>query len=83
MAIRPVVVCDLCGGDGPAQHYRIVLPDGVTWEVDLCTEGENHSEILEQFRTEGWGAPVKRGGRRRTFKVTQLDEIGKEAKKRP
>ena len=84
MAVRPVVICDMpgCDGDGPATHFRITYPDGASWEVDLCTTGANHAEILTQFREEGWGAAVKRGGRRRIFQVTSLDEIQGKGRKR-
>lgn len=79
MAVRPVVVCDICQSDGHAEHYRIIYPDGVTWEVDLCNRP--HDLRLQQFRSKGIGHEVTRGTRRRTFAVTQLEDVGKPAKK--
>ena len=54
MAIRPTIVCDVCGRETGAEHYAILLPGGVCWEVDLCKE---HSKPLLEFRKKGIGRP--------------------------
>ena len=74
MAVRPVIVCDVCGRDKPAEHYRITYPDGMSWEVDLCDTP--HEVRLQHFRDKGIGHEVKRGGRR-AFTVTPMEDIGK------
>lgn len=89
MAVKPVLVCDICGSDGgECLSYRTVFPDGMVWEVDLCPE---HQRIAEEFREKGWGREVKGRGRRQTFQVTSLEDLQKKveqersgrARKRP
>lgn len=79
MAVRPVIVCDVCGDDDPAEHYRITYPDGVVWEVDLCAKP--HEVRIQQFRENGIGHEVKRGGRR-AFTVTPIEDVKVKVAKR-
>lgn len=72
MAVRNVLVCDVCGEDRPARHYKITYPDGVAWEVDLCDRP--HEVRIQQFRDKGIGNEVKRGGRR-SFIVTPMEDV--------
>lgn len=81
MAVRPVLVCDICGADGSTvQTYRGVFPDGMVWEVDLCPKAACGGQ-LEMFRKKGWGHEVKGRGRRRTFEVTSLADIQQKAER--
>jgi hypothetical protein len=87
VAVKPVLVCDICGDDGGSvRSYRTVFPGGMVWEVDLCPKPRCGGQ-LEAFREKGWGREVKGRGRRRTFEVSSLEEIQKKAeagrKKRP
>jgi hypothetical protein len=74
------VVCDICGKDEDARHYKIVLPDGRIWAVDLCSK---HSGPLDKYPDEGIGhlAP-QRQGKRRTFEKVTLAEVQERARKR-
>lgn len=84
MAVKGVLVCDVCGKDGDVQSYRIVFPDELPWETDLCRKDSVH---LEQFRGKGWGTESRGRGRRRQFEVTSLEEVQErvkpKARKRP
>lgn len=79
MAIRPVVVCDVCGADKAADHYQIVLADGTRWDVDLCAKD---GAALEAYRKDGVGRLARSGGRRRTFSATTIEEVRGRASKR-
>lgn len=80
MAVKPVLICDVCGKDGDTEIYKVVFPDGTIWEVDLCGQ---HNKPLERFRLEGIGQETKGRGRRRTFEVTTIEAVQGRTRRRP
>lgn len=79
MAVKPVLICDICHSDEAVGAYRIVFPDEAVWETDLCSE---HQGVLEQFREKGWGHEARARGRRRVFEVTSLEELQTQISKK-